>query len=200
MDGKNILIVSSDYRRADETAAQIVLTDPQQKCDWLRHRTELVEIHFGKFEGLSWKEQKELYPSEAALSEKYFHGTQQGANYYHRMPFGDAYAEQGFRFLTLIANLPSLVDLEKYDAVCFVAHGGTMRAITKVWYSLTLPEFKQLKNPDNCAIWRLSEPSATNRAPKIISPGFPTPEIHRAEDMAYVASILGQMQPNSPFI
>ncbi len=107
-------VYSSDLKRALETAE--ILAAPHRLT--VKKVPELREIHFGVWEGLTFKEIQEKYSD---LAERWY---QYPATV--RIPEGETFEELKERaygaILRLVAKHPS-------DTIIVVAHGGTIRTI-----------------------------------------------------------------------
>lgn len=126
---KSNLIYSSDLKRAVHTA-QIIALGHNAEMVLCR---ELREIDFGEFEGLTFEEIKQRYPSSNWWTAK---------NPEARLPKGESISQLSTRVSQFVARL------RKYaggETILIVAHGGSLRALLCLLLGLGLEHWWQIR-------------------------------------------------------
>ena len=133
---------TSDLSRAHETA---VLALAGRDLD-LRTDPRLREIAFGRWEGLTYAEIKDLYPDEVAARER------DRVNY--AMLGGESLAGLGER---VKAFLDDVLPSHAGQSVLIIAHGGTVNALISSLLNIPLTSWWRLRNHNaNLSIIRLT--------------------------------------------
>jgi broad specificity phosphatase PhoE len=110
-------IHSSDLRRASRTATAI----GERTGAPIELRSGLREIHFGLWEGLTWEEVEQKYPTEAQLWLREFPA--------HPAPQGEAYRDFGLR---VEAEFKTALARHENGALAVVSHRGVLQyALTR---------------------------------------------------------------------
>lgn len=108
-------IVSSDLRRASDTAAALA-----SLCDLeVTYDPRLREVHFGEREGMSFEESMQRFPDQTRSwmrSEEV------------RFPGGETYLETAQRFAAALRDV--IAGMGDDDLVVVASHGGAMRVGT----------------------------------------------------------------------
>ena len=124
------IIISSDLSRTMETADIIGAYHKAERI----HINELREINFGIWEGMYFDDILKKYPDESALWKTDWMA--------YAPPEGESLLQMYNR---VINKVQALIRKHKDDTICFVSHGGCIRAILAFLIGVGVEDFWKYK-------------------------------------------------------
>lgn len=150
MSGQQLLLVSSDFSRAHETAcaaASQISGTPEVRVD-----TRLRERFFGRYEGKSSAFYEEVWEQDAVLGSDTPHLWAEGAEGAESVYVVSARMSQA------VKELDALFDNR---LVCLVSHGDALQVLQTFFMGIPPWQHRKLQHLENCEL------RAMPRAPRI---------------------------------
>jgi glucosyl-3-phosphoglycerate phosphatase len=162
-------IVSSDLRRAADTAAELATLTGIEVV----HDRRLREVDFGEREGMTLEESLARFPEQ---THRWLRGEEV------RFPGGETYLETAERFADALSDVVAAMDAD--DTTVVVAHGGAMRVGTGRFLGIPASLWEAFGGFANCnwAVlaegrrgWRIEEWNAGSLPEPVMSDDEPQP-------------------------